>query len=896
MDINLLTMAASIGTELQWLATTSALQSLPGELLGALVDRGLCAGWEKLRAGMRVEGPVLNHDFQRALRKSYLQATREMLEHALPFVPAGGITDERGLLHRAIKAIGEDLNQIESWMPASEVLPDAPALLLTGESAKERLANIHSAAAASLKTDLENWEPGSWNIGAVQSAWQNGWKVVGSDQSSDRSWMGAVAVYFNEAIKHNQPVANIFQSTMLAELQAAVQGIDRKLDQLPSLVADEIERRKPAAQPTAVRLLPPAPPTFAGRVEVLDWLEKQLAPGGRALLYGEPGTGKSTISQQVALQPHLPFQDVIYHHCGDRPVETIAGELLLRLGFDLTGISPATYAEKVRAWFAGRSALLILDDVWRDDAAGLLAASPLAVLVTSRQRHVLDFPIQDVRKVDGFLRDEVVSFFNQALDMARYAAELNALVDFGMEMEGHPYALAAAVGMLNRTTRPANKAVSFLKSRALQHGKLDLGKLLETAVAAQSKPARQLLRAFAVCIQAGAWLPFAAELTGMTEEQAQDAADELVSSSLLRVLDEGNQMFGMHALLHKALAPSAASEFQKRHAEVLGVWMPDWETELVRCGNVIEEALPAIQFLDRIGSGEDFGGLINSVFRLAYRTGRLTVALTAMEVSSNRAERFGNHGTLQASWGNQSLILRAWGRLDDAMALLKKQEALSEQFGDRAGLQASWGNQTPILKAWGRLDDAMALLKKQEAFSEQLGDRAGLQASWANQAMILTDWGRLDDAMALLKKQENVCEQLGYRDSLQTSWGNQGHILTSLGRLDEAMALLKKQEIVCEQLGDRDGLQRSWGDQAVILTAWSRLDDAMVLLKKNEAVCEQLGDRVGLGICFANQAKIHNLRKEPQLRREKLDRARALFSAVGMAAELAKTEALLRET
>ncbi|MBS1874207.1 MAG: tetratricopeptide repeat protein, partial [Acidobacteria bacterium] len=74
--------------------------------------------------------------------------------------------------------------------------------------------------------------------------------------------------------------------------------------------------------------------------------------------------------------------------------------------------------------------------------------------------------------------------------------------------------------------------------------------------------------------------------------------------------------------------------------------------------------------------------------------------------------------------------------LDEAMALHKKEEAICDQLGDRAGLQASYGNQALILKAWGRLDEAMALLQKQEAICQQLGDRAGLARSYANQGAL----------------------------------------------------------------------------------------------------------------------------------------------------------------
>jgi tetratricopeptide (TPR) repeat protein len=108
------------------------------------------------------------------------------------------------------------------------------------------------------------------------------------------------------------------------------------------------------------------------------------------------------------------------------------------------------------------------------------------------------------------------------------------------------------------------------------------------------------------------------------------------------------------------------------------------------------------------------------------------------------------------------------------MALHKKEEAICLELGDRAGLQASYGNQALILQAWGRLEEAMVLHKKEEAICLELGDRAGLQRSYGNQAIILRTWGRLEEAMALLQKREAICLELGDRANLARcywSWG-----------------------------------------------------------------------------------------------------------------------------
>ena len=46
----------------------------------------------------------------------------------------------------------------------------------------------------------------------------------------------------------------------------------------------------------------------------------------------------------------------------------------------------------------------------------------------------------------------------------------------------------------------------------------------------------------------------------------------------------------------------------------------------------------------------------------------------------------GKCGQMGWSYGNQAVILQAWGRLEEAMALLKKQEALCLELGNRREL------------------------------------------------------------------------------------------------------------------------------------------------------------------------------------------------------------------
>jgi len=184
---------------------------------------------------------------------------------------------------------------------------------------------------------------------------------------------------------------------------------------------------------------------------------------------------------------------------------------------------------------------------------------------------------------------------------------------------------------------------------------------------------------------------------------------------------------------------------------------------------------------------------------LGLRTGELESALRIMEQEEAPAAAWSGEDAnwrLQACYGNQALILRAWGRMEEALALHKKEEAICLELGNMNSLQISYGNQANILYAWGRLEEALALHKKEEAICLELGNKDGLQRSYGNQALILIQQNRLEDALVLLQKSETICIELGLKRDLGYCyyyWGllarAQGDKKTEKEKLEQALAI-----------------------------------------------------------------------------------------------------------
>ncbi len=527
------------------------------------------------------------------------------------------------------------------------------------------------------------------------------------------------------------------------------------------------------------------PKDFVGRERYLDRLHAALVEQpGVFLLHGEPGCGKSTLALKFAWKAQVPSFDVVIVPglAGSCTAEEIAVELAGRLKLQaVRSAPPETQLEAAQDWLRERLSLLVLDDVRNDDARKLLPGPPAAVLATSRRRNWAWVETGSRELVESFSPEEVEACFRKYLGEAAVARHRMALLQFAARMERLPMAIAVASAMLRDSADPVEEAALGLRLA-------DLGSLtdvLEKAIQTQPERERGLLQAMAVCVPEGFWLPLAAQIAGLDDHGLRDARDRLVNSSLLRVLDRDRRRFQLHALLREQLRQSAPlGELQERHAAALEVVFEDWETRWKDCRECLQEVIPALEHLWQTGAPERMGELSYWGFELGRRIGELEAAMRIlMKRDSFWAGRDDDQakGSLMRSYGNQALILKAWGRLEEALALHQKTEALCLELGELDGLQTSYGNQALTLQGLGRLDEAMALHQKEEALCLELGNWDDLQISYGNQALILRRWGQLDEAMALLKKQEALCLELGSQEGLQASYGTQALILMDWG-------------------------------------------------------------------------------------------------------------------
>jgi tetratricopeptide (TPR) repeat protein len=515
--------------------------------------------------------------------------------------------------------------------------------------------------------------------------------------------------------------------------------------------------------------LPPPPHDFVGRAEALEELYGMLVekPGSSALLYGEPGCGKSTLALKFAWQTQGAFDAVVFQLCGQRPVAAIAAELAAKLKLELETKPPEEQIAAAKAWLAERQVLLVLDDIWDSDVKALAPGPPVSLLCTSRRRSLPWISRTHSLEVKSFSRGEAESILRIYLGEETLGKHRGALLEFAERVERLPIAIVVGADMLRRELDPVPEAARGLRLERLRNEVHDVGALLRCAITARPEEQRRLLNAMAVCAIEGFWLALTVEIAGLTEAEGRDARNRLVDASLLRMLDRDRQRFQLHGLLRQQLRNLAqVEELQTAHAAALETLFRDWKGGWRQCRECLSEVIPAVEHLQKENEGNRAAQLSDFGFSTGWTIGELQIAYRIVEQEEALSLRVSDKGRLQKAYGRRAAILQAWGRLEEAFALYKKQEDICLELRNMDSLQKSYGNQALILQDWGRLEEAFALHKTQEDICLELGNKDGLQRSYGNQAEILKDWNRLEEAMELLKKKEDICLELDNKSSL----------------------------------------------------------------------------------------------------------------------------------
>lgn len=738
--------------------------------------------------------------------------------------------------------------------------------------------------------------------------------LVWSPEAANSAWTGKEwrAVLVREVEESRTRLGLLLlRDAVIPELLRSKHRIDGRKNQCQAMedtvqwLVRQRDMRHLESMGTVRQILDFEPTDFVGRTGYLEQLHSALVEKqGKFLLWGELGSGKSTIALKFAWRARSAFDSVIFQHCGQRSVEEITNELAESLGLGLSEMPPEKQIIEVKKWFCGRKTLLVLDDIWNEDIIALIPRPPLSVasfsvLFTSRHRTLSWIDPPRMLEVKAFAEEETESMFRIWLGKETVSLFQQDLREFSDRVERLPIAVAVAAEMLSRQFGPMGEETKALKLAQLKNAVHNVPSLLQEAIESQDERERKLLHAMAVCYPEGFWFPLAAQISGLGESASGQSRNQLVNASLVRVVDQNRQRFRLHALLREQLLCSIEAEaLKQKHANVLLNIFSVWETEPRECKECLHEIVSANQFLWSKGSIGQVEWLSFWGFKTAQRVGEQKTGLNILrqvEAFWKESNYVRSKDLLQGNYGNQAVILYNWGQYSKAMTLLKKQEELCKESQNKLGLSRSYGTQALILDEWGKPMEALRLLKDQEKLCKELGSQKDLANCYNNQALALRKVGQRNNAMRVLKEKEKLCEEGADKDGLMSCYANQAVILEDWGRLEEGMQLQEKVEKFCEELSIKDGLMRCYGNKARILMRWGRLEEAGDLFKKQENLCQQLDYQKDLGLCYLNWGRLSRQLDKLDEAAEKYMKALEIFTDLNMPQERAVVQKELRE-
>jgi hypothetical protein len=460
-----------------------------------------------------------------------------------------------------------------------------------------------------------------------------------------------------------------------------------RLDEFPKIKAWLLHLRPRVPPPFHA---PARPPLFIGRVAELDALRTRLAEEAAVVpVEGLAGLGKTTLALEFAHRHKRDFEAVYWLQCVGRDLASLASDLAAQLGVALEG-DLEKILEHLRKHCARKRCLLVLDNVDDERPGQLIPNGRASVLVTTRREHLSFLGHGKPVKPELFTEEECFALFSDVLGEKEVAkAEGPAKVLF-KRLGYLPIAISVAAGLIKYD---AHYTIDSLAKKLpplekLTFGKDNVGLLLKEAIAALGDNERGLLTAMAVCAPDGFRLSLAAEVAELPQEAALDALQDLKSRSLVDELDRESKRYRLHALVRGAANPS--DPLRLRHAEAVAKLFDSWETNWRERQHDLGDLREALDWALAGGSDERRwslrGDLGYNGYSLTSRVGRLSEAYEFSERLVRNAEARGKQDSSQVWYGNQALILKAWGRLDEALTLLKKQEAICENLGNRRWL------------------------------------------------------------------------------------------------------------------------------------------------------------------------------------------------------------------
>ncbi|MGZ4971319.1 MAG: tetratricopeptide repeat protein [Limisphaerales bacterium] len=667
------------------------------------------------------------------------------------------------------------------------------------------------------------------------------------------------------------------------------------------VVADYIANLTLADGRTESRLfagVPPRPPIFVGRDELVAELRGRIKDGGVLALEGAAGVGKTTLAAALAWDAEVLAHfsgGVLWTSLGPSPnTEELLNRWAEAFGIDVTQEpSIEQRAARIQAKLTGRSFLFVLDDAWREHPPDLLCritAPGCAHLLTTRDQVIASrLASGNPESIEELPEEQAVALLTTLCPIAAQADE-EALRRMARAVGGLPLALTLIGGYLaDQITFRAEVAQVFqalegaeawlgLKDR---ERRLKLSEVIDLSIdALPDDAARQVFTHLA------AFAPKPASFSLKVAQAVSGGGLAVLGTLVRRFLLE--KMTEERVAIHPVVAACAQrrahldghlADLQAQHADLYLDWVnqdrSDWrriETEWPQIQQgwrwvVTNQDDWTIEYTMALGRFLELRGL----WRTAFSWNKLALAAACrLKQRDTEAVLLNNIGRVYDNLGERGLALEFY----------EKALPVCREVGDQACEAATLNNIGAVYNNLGERWLALEFCEKALQICREVGDPAGEATTLNNIGLFYDNLGDRRQALKFFKEALPIRRKVGDRAGEATTLNNIGLVYDKLGDRRRALEFYELALPIRRKVGDRAGEATTLNNIGAVYINLSKRRRALKFFKKALPIWFEVGNREGEAATLFNIGKVYetegNLEQAAQLLEQAVTIAEAI--------------------
>ncbi|HEU0076782.1 MAG TPA: tetratricopeptide repeat protein, partial [Longimicrobiaceae bacterium] len=706
-------------------------------------------------------------------------------------------------------------------------------------------------------------------------------------------------------------------------------AVFRSPDDLARLVVQALHHWETGQYPSrnAVLVLPSVVTShFTARDEEIARLERTMLHGrlGQVVgLWGSPGVGKSTLAKWFGEEYAARFPGgVVALDLRGKDVGQTALDFADLIGERVDPEKEWNPSTIMQSRFSRRKALVILDNVEQPDVRHLLPGGQCSVIVTTRDREILDhlgLSAENQIEISPFVDDEALSFLQKLLGEQVIEAEIDDARRLSSLVGGLPLALRVAGASIKSQFLLASPVAQYVAE--LQHEENRLRHLQWRGMAEMSVEAvfgisrahlnaaeREAFACLAACMETGFGLEAASAVVDGSEATAAQHLSRLVNLALLNYNIQ-SERYHFHPLLHlfarnEAEVAGLWDTAQRRHATYFTTFVRErhgYQREVLNELEAEQEAILHVawwklehhdldvqfwhglrQLLHSHGFWEEGIRLMTAYLSLAemqaedavaahfhlqigkYRflLGHLDEAVRHFERSLAIVGTVGDERSIAMVLNSLGGALQAKGRFDDAVQHFERSLAIREQLGDERSIAMLLNSLGGALQAKGHFDDAVQHFERSLAILEKLGDERGAAMVLNSLAMAYQRSGNYALAAEAIERCIRLEEKIGNAPGVLQALTTLASLWQRMDRLEDAAQALEKLVDAESSVSNRRGEAKTLTILGLTYRRLGRHSEALAALERALDINLKIRDRRGQAIVRLNLATLYSSRSK----------------------------------